>query len=72
MTEREAEAIAKMIADKLYKKITSEGNNFLILLDEHSRLSEMLEKCEQNEQYERANIIKRRLENIQRKIDNIL
>jgi CCR4-NOT transcriptional regulation complex NOT5 subunit len=72
MTEREAEAIAKMIADKLYKKITGEGNNFLILLDEHSRLSEMLEKCEQNEQYERANIIKRRLENIQRKIDNIL
>ena len=61
-----------MIADKLYKKITGEGNNFLILLDEHSRLSEMLEKCEQNEQYERANIIKRRLENIQRKIDNIL
>jgi|TARA_E500000178_G_scaffold341921_1_gene386415 CCR4-NOT transcriptional regulation complex NOT5 subunit len=72
MTEKEAKVIADMIADKLYKKITGEGNNFLILLDEHSRLSEMLEKCEQNEQYERANIIKRRLENIQRKIDNIL
>lgn len=72
MTEKEAKVIADMIADKLYKKIIGEGNNFLILLDEHSRLSEMLEKCEQNEQYERANIIKRRLENIQRKIDNIL
>ena len=72
MTEKEAKVIADMIADKLYKKITGEGNNFLILLDEHSRLSEMLEKCEQNEQYERANIIKRRLESIQRKIDNIL
>ena len=72
MTEKEVKVIADMIADKLYKKITGEGNNFLILLDEHSRLSEMLEKCEQNEQYERANIIKRRLENIQRKIDNIL
>ena len=72
MTEREAEAIAKMIADKLYKKITGEGNNFLILLDEHSRLSELLKKCEENEQYERASIIKRRLEHIQRKIDNIL
>lgn len=72
MTEREAEAIAKMIADKLYKKIIGEGNNFLILLDEHSRLSELLKKCEENEQYERASIIKRRLEHIQRKIDNIL
>jgi len=72
MTEREAEAIAEIIADKLYKKITGEGNNFLILLEEHSRLSELLERCEKNEQYERANIIKRRLEHIQRKIDNIL
>lgn len=72
MTEKEAKAIADMIADKLYKKITGEGNNFLILLDEHSRLSELLEQCEENEQYERAMIIKRRLEHIQRKIDNIL
>ena len=72
MTERGAEAIAKMIADKLYKKITGEGNNFLILLDEHSRLSELHEQCEENEQYERASIIKRRLKHIQRKIDNIL
>lgn len=72
MTEKEAKAIADMIADKLYKKITGEGNNFLILLDEHSRLSELLEQCEESEQYERAIIIKRRLEHIQRKIDNIL
>tara|TARA_R110002020_G_scaffold428351_1_gene637919 strand:+ start:42 stop:260 length:219 start_codon:yes stop_codon:yes gene_type:complete len=72
MTEKEAKAIADMIADKLYKKITGEGNNFLILLDEHSRLSELLEQCEESEQYERAMIIKRRLEHIQRKIDNIL
>ncbi len=72
MTEREAKAIAEMIADKLYKKITGEGNNFLILLDEYSRLSELLEKCEESEQYERASIIKRRLEHIQKKIDNIL
>lgn len=72
MTEKEAKAIADMIADKLYKKIIGEGNNFLILLDEHSRLSELLEQCEENEQYERAIIIKRRLEHIQRKIDNIL
>ena len=72
MTEREAEVIAEMIASKLYKKIVGEGNNFLILLDEHSRLSELLEKCEENEQYERALIIKRRIEQIQRKIDNIL
>ena len=72
MTEREAEAIAEIIADKLYKKITGEGNNFLILLEEHSRLSELLERCEKNEQYERANIIKRRLEIIEKKIDNIL
>lgn len=72
MTEREAKAIAEMIADKLYKKITSEGNNFLILLDEHSRLSELLQQCEESEQYERANVIKRRLEHIQKKIDNIL
>jgi len=72
MTEKEAKAIAEMIADKLYKKIIGEGNNFLILLDEHSRLSELLEQCEENEQYERAMIIKRRLEHIQRKIDNIL
>jgi len=72
MTEKEAKAIADMIADKLYKKIIGEGNNFLILLDEHSRLSELLEQCEENEQYERAMIIKRRLEHIQRKIDNIL
>ena len=72
MTEKEAKAIADMIADKLYKKITGEGNNFLILLDEHSRLSELLEQCEKSEQYERAMIIKRRLEHIQRKIDNIL
>tara|TARA_R100001463_G_scaffold119975_1_gene175943 strand:- start:774 stop:992 length:219 start_codon:yes stop_codon:yes gene_type:complete len=72
MTEREAEAIAEMIANKLYKKIAGNGNNFLILLDEHSRLSELLEQCEENEQYERAMIIKRRLEHIQRKIDNIL
>ena len=72
MTEKEAKAIADMIADKLYKKITGEGNNFLILLDEHSRLSELLELCEESEQYERAMIIKRRLEHIQRKIDNIL
>jgi len=72
MTEKEAKAIADMIADKLYKKIIGEGNNFLILLDEHSRLSKLLEQCEENEQYERAMIIKRRLEHIQRKIDNIL
>ena len=72
MTEKEAKAIADMIADKLYKKITGEGNNFLILLDEHSRLSELLEQCEESEQYERAMIIKRRLEHIQRKINNIL
>lgn len=72
MTKREAEAIAEIIADKLYKKATREGNNFLILLEEHSRLSELLEKCEKNEQYERANIIKRRLEIIEKKIDNIL
>lgn len=72
MTEREAKAIAEMIADKLYKKITGEGNNFLILLDEYSRLSELLEKCEESEQYERASIIKRRLEHIQNKIDRIL
>ena len=72
MTEREAKAIAEMIADKLYKKITGEGNNFLILLDEHSRLSELLKQCEEFEQYERANVIKRRLEHIQKKIDNIL
>tara|TARA_R110002074_G_scaffold40215_2_gene107571 strand:+ start:724 stop:942 length:219 start_codon:yes stop_codon:yes gene_type:complete len=72
MTEKEAKAIADMIADKLYKKIIGEGNNFLILLDEHSRLSELLEQCEESEQYERAMIIKRRLEHIQRKIDNIL
>ena len=72
MTEKEAKAIADMIADKLYKKIIGEGNNFLILLDEHSRLSELLEQCEESEQYERAIIIKRRLEHIQRKIDNIL
>jgi hypothetical protein len=72
MTEREAKAIAEMIADKLYKKITGEGNNFLILLDEHSRLSELLKQCEESEQYERANVIKRRLEHIQNKIDKIL
>ena len=72
MTEREAKAIAEMIADKLYKKITGEGNNFLILLDEHSRLSELLKQCEESEQYERANVIKRRLEHIQNKIDRIL
>ncbi len=72
MTEKEAKVIAEMIADKLYKKIIGEGNNFLILLDEHSRLSELLEQCEESEQYERAMIIKRRLEHIQRKIDNIL
>lgn len=72
MTEKEAKAIAEMIAEKLYKKITNEGNNFLILLDEHSRLSELLDQCEENEQYERALIIKRRLEHIQRKLDNIL
>ena len=72
MTEKEAKVIAEMIADKLYKKIIGEGNNFLILLDEHSRLSELLEQCEKSEQYERAMIIKRRLEHIQRKIDNIL
>ena len=72
MTEREAKAIAEMIADKLYKKITGEGNNFLILLDEYSRLSELLEQCEESEQYERASIIKRRLEHIQNKIDRIL
>ena len=72
MTEKEAKAIAEMIADKLYKKIIGEGNNFLILLDEHSRLSELLQQCEESEQYERANVIKRRLEQIQKKIDNIL
>jgi len=72
MTEREAEAIAEMIASKLYKKITNEGNTFLILLEEYSRLSELLEKCEEDEQYERALIIKRRLEHIQKKLDNIL
>tara|TARA_B100000902_G_scaffold204834_1_gene195294 strand:- start:756 stop:974 length:219 start_codon:yes stop_codon:yes gene_type:complete len=72
MTEKEAKAIAEMIADKLYKKITGEGNNFLILLDEHSRLSELLKQCEESEQYERANVIKRRLEHIQNKIDRIL
>lgn len=72
MTEKEAKAIAEMIADKLYKKITGEGNNFLILLDEHSRLSELLKQCEESEQYERANVIKRRLEHIQNKIDKIL
>ncbi len=72
MTEREAKAIAEMIADKLYKKITGEGNNFLILLDEYSRLSELLEKCEESEQYERARIIKRKIEHIQNKIDKIL
>tara|TARA_B100001057_G_scaffold88852_1_gene85026 strand:+ start:3212 stop:3430 length:219 start_codon:yes stop_codon:yes gene_type:complete len=72
MTEKEAKAIAEMIAQKLYAKITGEGNNFLILLDEHSRLSELLDQCEENEQYERASIIKRRLEHIQRKLDNIL
>ncbi len=72
MTEKEAKVIAEMIAGKFKKKITDEGNNFLILLDEHSRLSELLEQCEESEQYERASIIKRRLEHIQRKIDNIL
>lgn len=72
MTEKEAKAIAEMIADKLYKKIIGEGNNFLILLDEHSRLSELLQQCEESEQYERASIIKRRLEHIQNKIDKIL
>jgi|TARA_B100001996_G_C18479854_1_gene523317 CCR4-NOT transcriptional regulation complex NOT5 subunit len=72
MTSKEAEAIAEMIANKLYKKIANNGNNFVMLLDEYSRLSELLEKCEENEQYERAIIIKSRLERIQRRIDNIL
>jgi len=71
MTEREAEIIAIMIADKLYKKLTGDESSFLILLDEYNHLSELLEKCEKNEQYERANIIKRRLELIQKKINDI-
>ena len=71
MTEREAKAIAEMIADKLYKKITGEGNNFLILLDEHSRLSELLKQCEESEQYEKAAIIKNKIDRIQKQIEKL-
>lgn len=72
MTNEEADAIAELIAQKLYNKISGEGNNFLVLLEEHSRLTELLQQCEEEEQYERATIIIKRLESVQRKIDNIL
>ncbi len=79
MTNSEMEKLANMIAKKIYAKALDEekkldqfgGVEFAVLMDEFGRLKQLLDRYEKDEEYEKALIVKNRMDKIITKVQNL-
>lgn len=79
MTNSEMEKLARMIAKKIYAKALDEekkldqfgGVEFAVLMDEFGRLKQLLDRYEEDEEYEKAMIVKNRMDKIIIKVQNL-
>ncbi len=79
MTNSEMEKLANMIAKKIYAKALDEekkldqfgGVEFAVLMDEFGRLKQLLDRYEEDEEYEKAMIVKNRMDKIIIKVQNL-
>jgi hypothetical protein len=79
MTNSEMEKLASMIAKKIYAKALDEekkldqfgGVEFAVLMDEFGRLKQLLDRYEEDEEYEKAMIVKNRMDKIIIKVQNL-
>ena len=79
MTNSEMEKLANMIAKKIYAKALDEekkldqfgGVEFAVLMDEFGRLKQLLDRYEKDEEYEKALIVKNRMDKIITKVKNL-
>lgn len=79
MTNSEMEKLANMIAKKIYAKALNEekkldqfgGVEFAVLMDEFGRLKQLLDRYEKDEEYEKALIVKNRMDKIITKVQNL-
>lgn len=79
MTNSEMEKLASMIAKKIYAKALDEekkldqfgGVEFAVLMDEFGRLKQLLDRYEKDEEYEKALIVKNRMDKIIIKVQNL-
>ena len=73
------EKLASMIAKKIYAKALDEekkldqfgGVEFAVLIDEFGRLKQLLDRYEKDEEYEKALIVKNRMDKIIIKVQNL-
>jgi hypothetical protein len=73
------EKLANMIAKKIYAKALDEekkldqfgGVEFAVLMDEFGRLKQLLDRYEEDEEYEKAMIVKNRMDKIIIKVQNL-
>ncbi len=81
MTERELDYLADKIVSKIYDKFFNSGgfeieeinetNEEQVLLGEIARLMTLLSSYEESEEYEKAAIIKRKIEHIENKLKGL-